>query len=508
MTRCDSRVILAVLPSLRRLAVLRAQGRGGGEWTTSGFDAQRTAWVRSDARLTKDAVAEGRVQVPLEDKFENDARQLNSLTPPVLLDRLIGYRGFKALAFVGGSADRVFAIDTDLGAAVLDDGPQLLGGDRRPAAELVGLPGGLIATPSRRTALAPSAFAGGGGGGGRGARSGSAVGEPGSGAAVLSQTPPARGRAAPTAARAAAGRRGGRARRGRAVRRRRSAVRGRQRRLSSTRCASATAPIGAAGAVPAAEREALGADLGRRHRLHDDVERLRRRAERRVGDRSHDAGQEAKVGLEDRRREHRRHVRAGVRHRRHVYVALGQPPRTDCERPAAATPDADAVVALDRNTLAPKDWFTAPGADFNASPDRHSPQGQGLVAATGKRRAAVPARRRVARRRRSQDAAVRDAEVHRRPAPAAALATWESDGTRWILAPAVGAAPAGAQVHGERARAERRDRRVQAGRPGRQADARARAGRRAISRRRSRRSSSTAWCSRRRAASIARHRPR
>ncbi len=32
----------------------------------------------------------------------------------MLLDRLIGYRGFKALAFLGGSADRVFAIDTDL----------------------------------------------------------------------------------------------------------------------------------------------------------------------------------------------------------------------------------------------------------------------------------------------------------------------------------------------------------------------------------------------------------
>ena len=47
-------------------------------------------------------------------KIENASRQLNSLTPPVLLDRLIGYRGFKSLAFFGGSDDRVFAVDTDL----------------------------------------------------------------------------------------------------------------------------------------------------------------------------------------------------------------------------------------------------------------------------------------------------------------------------------------------------------------------------------------------------------
>ena len=33
-------------------AALHAQGRGGGEWTTSGFDAQRTAWIRTDPRIS------------------------------------------------------------------------------------------------------------------------------------------------------------------------------------------------------------------------------------------------------------------------------------------------------------------------------------------------------------------------------------------------------------------------------------------------------------------------
>src|SRR5439155_140015 len=96
------------------VALLHAQGRGGPEWTTSGFDAQRSGLLRADARLTKDAVQKGEFALLWSMKIENTSRQLNSLTPPVLLDRLIGYRGFKSLAFFGGSDDRVFAVDTDL----------------------------------------------------------------------------------------------------------------------------------------------------------------------------------------------------------------------------------------------------------------------------------------------------------------------------------------------------------------------------------------------------------
>ena len=167
-------------------ALLHAQGRGGGEWTTSGYDAQRSAWLRSDARLTKDAVRKGEFKFLWKVSFKNDTRQLNSLTEPILLDRLIGYRGFKALAFIGGSADRVFAIDTDLARPYWTTNlnySALTGGQAPESSEC---PGGLIATPSRRTSLVQSAFAGGGGGRG-GAAAGSSVGEPGRGAAILSQ---------------------------------------------------------------------------------------------------------------------------------------------------------------------------------------------------------------------------------------------------------------------------------------------------------------------------------
>jgi len=187
------------------VAFLHAQGRGGSEWTTSGFDAQRSHWLRGDTRLTKDAVQKGEFAYLWSMKLENTNRQLNSLTPPVLLDRLIGYRGFKSLAFVGGSDDRVFAVDTDLArpawTTILNYSAPTGG---RPSSSME-CPGGRIAMPSRRTALAiaaavpggPSTGAGQAGGRG-GVRNGSAVGEAGRGAAALGQPSPQRG--APPAA--------------------------------------------------------------------------------------------------------------------------------------------------------------------------------------------------------------------------------------------------------------------------------------------------------------------
>jgi outer membrane protein assembly factor BamB len=164
------------------------------EWTTSAFDAQRTRWVRSDARLTKAAIEDGEFRFLWKATFDNETRQLHSLTQPVLQDLLIGYRGFKSLAFIGGSADRLFTIDTDLAKPYWTTHLTYAAATGGVPASSWECPGGLLATPSRRTALAPSTF--GRGGGRRGSRALSAVGEPGRGAAVLeriaeSKQPPA-----------------------------------------------------------------------------------------------------------------------------------------------------------------------------------------------------------------------------------------------------------------------------------------------------------------------------
>ena len=177
----------AIVPPL-----VNAQGRGGGEWTTSQGDAQRSSWVRTDVRLTRDAVQKGELKFLWKMKLDNDTRQLNSLTTPVLMDRLISHRGFKALAFIGASGERVYAVDTDL-ARVYWTTIINYSSITPPANSSWACPGGLTAAITRPTAFAVSAF-GGGRGGGRAGGSGSSVGEPGKGApslALVSQaTPP------------------------------------------------------------------------------------------------------------------------------------------------------------------------------------------------------------------------------------------------------------------------------------------------------------------------------
>jgi hypothetical protein len=426
---------------------VHAQGRGGGEWTTAGSDAQRTAWVRTDARLTKAALAKGEFQFLWKHRFDNEPRQLNSLTEPVLLDRLIGFRGFKALGFVGGSADRIFAIDTDLARPYWTTHLNYTATTGGPPPSSWECPGGLIATPTRRTVLAPSAFAG-GGGGGRGGRSGSAVGEPGRGAAVLAQTAAAPGQGRGRGAAAAQPQPAGRGN-------------------------AATAPIPFGGVDPV---YAVGSD-GYLHTLlssnGSDSERAipflppsskpsalifvdgivyastsdgcgaapngvwavdltveganRKVASWKTGGASVAGTSGPALGTD------------GT-----LYVALGAlpvQPRSGSQEEGHRENFANAVVALDRKTLTVKDWFTADGADFNASPIVIRYKDKDLVAATANDG-----------RLYLLDGTSLGGSDHKSPlfvtpkftkaGAGTALATWESDGTRWILATSAGAAPA------------------------------------------------------------------
>ncbi len=114
---------------MRRLAAILAIGAAfaipamgqtpGLDWLTDSSDAQRSAWIRSDQKISREGMgrkeSDGGFQFLWKMKLRNAPRQLNSLTPPATLDRLIGYRGFRMLGFVGGSSDSIYTIDTDLG---------------------------------------------------------------------------------------------------------------------------------------------------------------------------------------------------------------------------------------------------------------------------------------------------------------------------------------------------------------------------------------------------------
>jgi hypothetical protein len=186
---------LAVLSSVVALAAAGvARAQGSGSWTTTGGDAQRTSWVRTDPKITKDAVQKGEFQFLWKNKLENEARQLNSLTQPVILPNIISYKGFKALAYIGGSSDNVYAIDYDLNRMFWKR--HLNTASTAPGT--LACPGGLT-TIARQTPLMPPGPAAGRGGflgarGGAGARGRGAApgGAPGG-------TTPAAGAAAPAA---------------------------------------------------------------------------------------------------------------------------------------------------------------------------------------------------------------------------------------------------------------------------------------------------------------------
>jgi outer membrane protein assembly factor BamB len=175
---------------------LNAQGRGGVEWTTGGYDAQRTASIKADPRISVQTLQKpgefGGFKFLWKLKLEYDPKAPTALTQPILLDRIIGFRGFKSIAFVGTQSETVHAIDIDMGEPLWKYHINYSASPPPVLNVTNDCPGGLVAPLSRPTAIAPAA-AGGGFGGGRGGRSGGGVGEPGKGAVTLATPGQGRG---------------------------------------------------------------------------------------------------------------------------------------------------------------------------------------------------------------------------------------------------------------------------------------------------------------------------
>ena len=162
--------------------------RGGGDWMTSGNDAQRSSWVRMDAKISAENMQKPGFELLWKMKVNNGTRQLNALTPPALLEFYISYRGFRSLGFVGGSSDTLTAIDSDLGRLEWE---KKLATTAPPASASVNCPGGMTSAVTRPTAITyPSPQ--GGRGVGRGTPAKSGVGEPLQGAITIrpNQQPP------------------------------------------------------------------------------------------------------------------------------------------------------------------------------------------------------------------------------------------------------------------------------------------------------------------------------
>ncbi|MBM3767174.1 MAG: hypothetical protein FJW32_17430 [Acidobacteria bacterium] len=160
-----------------------AQFRGGADWTTTGNDAQRTGWVRADAKINTKTVAAGKVEFLWKKKLIAAPAGTYTLGSAVLMDRFISHRGFRSYAFVAGAGNIAVGMDSDLG--LIEWQSKLV---KTPApAGTFDCPGG-VASITRPTASEFSG-AGGGFGGRRGGQPTSGVGEPFAGAVTLKQAP-------------------------------------------------------------------------------------------------------------------------------------------------------------------------------------------------------------------------------------------------------------------------------------------------------------------------------
>ena len=178
-------------------SLLHAQGRGGVEWTTGSYDAQRTASIKNDPRISLQTLQKpgdfGAFKFLWKLKLEYEPKAATALTQPILLDRIIGFRGFKSIAFVGTQSETVHAIDIDMGTPLWKYHINYSASPPPMLNVTNSCPGGLVAPLSRPTAVAPAVGDGRGGGFGRGGRSGGGVGEPGKGAVTLATAGQQRG---------------------------------------------------------------------------------------------------------------------------------------------------------------------------------------------------------------------------------------------------------------------------------------------------------------------------
>lgn len=133
------------------------------DWPSTGGGPSRDGWQRGETILSRQSAKD--IKLIYTHKFENTARGEEALTTPVILSRIVSWKGFKALLFLGTSNNSVYSIDSDIGR----DFFKVSLGPVPSATPTANCPGGLTAAVTLTGTAAAAGRGGGGGGGGRGA---------------------------------------------------------------------------------------------------------------------------------------------------------------------------------------------------------------------------------------------------------------------------------------------------------------------------------------------------
>jgi outer membrane protein assembly factor BamB len=133
-------------------AVLACAIGWGADWLTDGGNSQRTGWQKDEKILTLDNV--GGMKLLWKLKLDNEPRQMHSLFPPLIMERVNTPEGVKQIAIETGVSDNIYAIDVEKGTVLWNKHfvssyiPPVRPGQRGD----ILCPGGITATP----VIAPS----------------------------------------------------------------------------------------------------------------------------------------------------------------------------------------------------------------------------------------------------------------------------------------------------------------------------------------------------------------
>ncbi len=86
---------------------------GAADWTTFGGNPQRDGWAKDENTLSKENAKD--IKLEWKVQLDNASKELNSLTAPLVVEKLVTPRGFKDAVIVAGASDDVYAVDVDDG---------------------------------------------------------------------------------------------------------------------------------------------------------------------------------------------------------------------------------------------------------------------------------------------------------------------------------------------------------------------------------------------------------
>lgn len=116
------------------------------EWTTDGGGSRRTAWQKDETALTPESVKDLKLIWKLQ--LDNKPREMHSLFPTLIAEKVRTATGEKQIAVVAGISDNIYAIDVETGGLLWQKhfpytSTKMLGGTPGTLC-----PGGLTATPT------------------------------------------------------------------------------------------------------------------------------------------------------------------------------------------------------------------------------------------------------------------------------------------------------------------------------------------------------------------------